>query len=206
MASIDFYVHTTGDTNLGILSSGLGFYGTGGFGTSVAVGSWQDSTFVTDGNGLVQGPQVHNCKWESTSGCYCDGVWYELEHDLPNYLSTLNIRFTHTTGVNVQNAELRIYDRSNINNAATGVTTKVVEVIHPELTGSDGSGDALWITPAGSDVVVPMADSPGELGLYAGGTGGVADDRHDWYVAISASPDSIGSKQDFALYFSCEYL
>jgi hypothetical protein len=30
--------------------------------------------------------------------------------------------------------------------------------------------------------------------------------RHDWYIALSASPDSIGSKTDFGLYFTLEYL
>lgn len=32
------------------------------------------------------------------------------------------------------------------------------------------------------------------------------DLRHDWYVALSAEPDSIGSKTEFALYFTLEYL
>ena len=30
--------------------------------------------------------------------------------------------------------------------------------------------------------------------------------QHDWYVALSASPESIGSKTDFGLYFTLEYL
>jgi len=30
--------------------------------------------------------------------------------------------------------------------------------------------------------------------------------RHDWYVALSASPDSIGSKTQYGLYFTLEYL
>jgi hypothetical protein len=30
--------------------------------------------------------------------------------------------------------------------------------------------------------------------------------RHDWYLALSASPGSIGSKTDFGLYFTLEYL
>lgn len=31
-------------------------------------------------------------------------------------------------------------------------------------------------------------------------------ENHDWYVAISAEPTSIGSKQDYGLYFTLEYL
>tara|TARA_B100000085_G_scaffold252381_1_gene250080 strand:+ start:71 stop:838 length:768 start_codon:yes stop_codon:yes gene_type:complete len=30
--------------------------------------------------------------------------------------------------------------------------------------------------------------------------------RHDWYLALTASPQSIGSKTDFGLYFTLEYL
>mgnify|MGYP003114674531 FL=1 len=30
--------------------------------------------------------------------------------------------------------------------------------------------------------------------------------RHDWYVALSASPNEVGSKTDFGLYFTLEYL
>lgn len=30
--------------------------------------------------------------------------------------------------------------------------------------------------------------------------------QHDWYLAISSEPESIGSKTDYGLYFSCEYL
>ena len=30
--------------------------------------------------------------------------------------------------------------------------------------------------------------------------------RHDWYCALSSEPTTIGSKTQYALYFSCEYL
>jgi hypothetical protein len=30
--------------------------------------------------------------------------------------------------------------------------------------------------------------------------------RHDWYVALSSEPESIGSKTQYGLYFSVEYL
>lgn len=30
--------------------------------------------------------------------------------------------------------------------------------------------------------------------------------QHDWYVAMSAKPTTIGSKTDFGLYFTLEYL
>lgn len=47
--------------------------------------------------------------------------------------------------------------------------------------------------------------SPGISGQRPNGAQTSAT-QHDWYFAISASPDSIGSKTMFALYFETEYL
>ena len=57
MASIYFFSGTNQVRNLS--GSGLGFYG-GGFGYSVAVGSYQDTTFITSSVGTTQGPQCNN--------------------------------------------------------------------------------------------------------------------------------------------------
>jgi len=210
MAAIDFYINTGIDFNITSGPSGLGFYGDAGFGASVAVGSWQGHTFVTDGNGTVQGPEGQNVKFLNAGsgipGQIGTGIGLQA---IPNYQATLNPRFTHSSNVKVQNAQLRIYDRVNINLGASGVTTKVAELIHPGNTQvANGSGDSQWITPAGSSVVVNLSPSPGMSGIFAGdGTNSTyAGTRHDWYVAISASPDSIGAKVQYGLYVALEYL
>lgn len=209
MAAIDFFIDTDMSFGVDLAGSGLGFYGAS-FGTSVAVGEYQDTTYVTDTNGVVEGPAARNVKWAHANSGIISGPSTKHLHDIPNYLSTLNVRFTHTSAVKCQNVEARIYDRNNINVAASGVTTKVAEIIHPSTssTGTLGSGDAAWYTPEGSSVVVPMAQSPGESGEWAGNgtTSTRTDDRHDWFLAISASPDSIGSKTQYGLYVSLEYL
>lgn len=69
-----------------------------------------------------------------------------------------------------------------------------------------------------------LTDSPGVSGAnttagdnvatkVAGYVGTVPQDgathkamRHDWYLALSASPDGIGSKTSYGLYFTCEFL
>lgn len=207
MAEINFYADSFGITNLN--GSGLGFYGAG-FGQSVNVGEWQDTTFITNGNGTSQGPQVNNAKYVNTMSGIVNGASSGvLLTQIPNYLATLNIRFTHNVSVQVQNVKLRIYDRSNINNPASGVTTKVAELIHPDIIqNNNGSGDTTWLTPQGSALIMDLAPSPGYSGLYAGnGSNSTrADTRHDHYIAISASPDSIGSKNLYGLYVSLEYL
>lgn len=190
--------------------SGLGFYGDSGFGASVSVGAWQGRTFITNGAGTSQGPEADNVKFlNAGSGILGQtGTGIALTA-IPNYQATLNIRFTNDTPVKTQNVVLRIYDRSDPNKAASGVTTKVAEIIHPTVTqANNGSGDTTWQTPGGSGVTVSLAPSPGVSGLYAGNgaNGQWTDTQHDWFVALSASPDSIGSKTQYGLFCSLEYL
>lgn len=210
MASLDFYINTGIDFNITFGGSGLGFFGDAGFGASVPVGTYQGKTYVTDGNGIVQGPEAKNVKWQNAGsgilGQTGSGIGLQA---IPNYQATLNPRFTHGSAVKVQNVQLYIYDRYSINNPASGVTTKVAELIKPSvIQGPGGSGDSQWITPGGSAVIVSLAKSPGMSGFNAGdGSASVyTDTRHDWYVAISASPDSIGAKTQYGLYLSLEYL
>lgn len=213
MAEINFYINTTGfDYDLDLSGSGLAFFGDAGYGASVQVGQYQGSTFVSDGNGSIRGPQGQNIKYSNPGsgilGAATSGIGLPA---IPNYQSSLNIRFNHSSSVKVQNCELRIYDRSNINNPASGVTTKVAEIIHPASTQTaTGSGDDTWRTPAGSGTVVNFASSPGASGLWAGNGVNVVstrtDTQHDWYAAISSSPDSIGSKTNYGLYFALEYI
>lgn len=187
--------------------SGLGFYGDNGFGTSVQVGQYQGRTFITNSAGTAQGPECDNIKWTHPgSGIIGQTGSSVALINIPNYQSTLNIRFTHGSAVKVQNAQLRIYDRSNINNPASGVTTKTVQIIHPNTAqDATGSGDTTWRTPGGSGSIQVLVGSPGLSGLSPSGTN-TSDVQHDFYVGMSASPDSIGSKTQYGLYVSLEYL
>ena len=205
MATIDF----RSNDGFSIGSSGLGFFGAAGFGASVKIGEYQDRTYITNSNGTTQGAEVDNVKFSHSGsgiiGPGASGVSISL-YNIPNYQSTLNIRFTHGSVIQTQNAIVQIYDRVNTANFPSGVTCKVAEIIHPELVQSvSGSGDTSWITPSGSTTTVPLIASPGLSGIRAAGssTSGI---QHDWYLAISASPDSIGSKDLFGLYFSVEYV
>ncbi len=208
MASVDFYSLTTGyDYNLRVSGSGLGFYSSGGFNHSVTVGAYQDTTYVTDAYSAIQGAQINNVKYmHPGSGQVAGGVVLDLQK-IPNYQATLNIRVTNDTAIRVENAKLYIYDRVNKNNPASGVTCKVAEIIH---TGTDqaitGSGDTTWSTPTGSSVVLSLCNSPGISGNWASDTSTHSDNTHDYFVAISASPNSIGAKSQFGMWFEAEYL
>lgn len=206
MAQFDFYGGEDFTVNSISSGSGLGFFGDG-FGVSLGVGLYNSRTFITNSNGTSEGPEVDNIKYTaSNSGIIGQAGSSVLLTQIPNYKSTLNARFTHPTAVKVANTEFRIFDRNNINSPASGVTCRVAELIHPDTAqNNNGSGDATWITAAGSGVVVDLVDSPGTSGLSPSGSN-TTDTRHDWYLAISVSPDTVGAKTNFGGYISTEYI
>jgi hypothetical protein len=201
-ANISFFATQNHIVNLG--GSGLGFYGPS-FGQSVQVGQHQDTTFITNSNGTLQGPQANNNRWTHPASASVNGASSISLLAVPNFLSTLNIRFTNSTPVRTQNARLYIFDRSNINNNPSGVTCRVAQVVHPDpVQNVNGSGSSVWETPRGSSFMNLIA-SPGMSGNRPNGAS-TTSARHDWYTALSPSPDSVGSKELFGLYFECEYL
>lgn len=218
--------HTTG--------SGLGFFGTT-FGISVPVGQFQDSTWVTNSLGTQQGFELANTKYASVSGAYYNRSSQVTENRrLANYKAPLRIRFEHTEPVMVQNCKLRIFDRNNIQKHASGVTTQVYEVRHPhpstEIVGlaHRPSVSHAWAkydpTIPGEPPDLILTSSPGVSGLntdesdnlppnsggfliWSSNQGSAHESSiHDWYIALSASPQGIGSKTQYGLYFTCEYL
>ena len=236
MAEISFLAGSTTVNNLA--GSGLGFFG-GSFGQSVQINQFQDTTFITDGAGTTQKGSANNVKYSTDTTAFAAGIVEAtgLKY-IPNEKATLNIRFTNDSAVRTQNCKLRIFDRVNKDHPASGVITRVAEIIHPNTSYAVlGSGDDTWygstshsgsdaqgahqgstnpsdrlpdgtLTVGGSGIFVPLAQSPGALGEFAGdgasNTGQYT--QHDWYVAITASPDSIGSKTQYGLYVELEYL
>lgn len=219
--------------------SGLGFFG-GGFGISVPVNQYQDSTYVTNANGTASGIKCSNVKYAGDSTAYVQGETSETGlSGVPNIAAPLNIRFEHDEGVRVQNCRLRIFDRQDISKHASGVVTQVYEVRHPHPVigvnfGSNRgplklrgvANDHEWTQFSQGFAMADMilTPGPGPSGLntssdeiLATGDGthfnyisksgeSCRATRHDWYLALSASPGSIGSKTDFGLYFTLEYL
>ena len=207
MAEVNFYALNVGsDFNINTNGSGIGFFGNG-WGRSIAVSEWNETTWITDSQGATQGSQINNVKYaHPNSGILAGNNCVNLT-GIPNYQATLNIRFTHDTAVQVQNAQVRIYDRVNINNNPSGVTMYTCEVVHPSTLQTEmGSGDTTWLDTFGSGSILNLVSSPGLSGLWAAsGDSTHSSDSHDWFLNLTASPDSVGSKL-FALQFSCEYL
>jgi|TARA_R110000765_G_scaffold100811_2_gene188780 hypothetical protein len=236
MASISFFAGSTSINNLS--GSGLGFFG-GSFGQSVQLNSFQDTTYITNGNGSTNGGAGNNVKYSTDTKAFAAGIVPAtgLKY-IPNEKASLNVRFTNDTAVRTQNCKLRIFDRVNKDHAASGVITRVAELLHPSTSYSvEGSGDTTWWgssthdgsdahgtyagssnpsdrlptgtnTVGGSGIFVPLAQSPGPSGYYSGnGSANTGQyTQHDWYLGLTASPDSIGSKTQYGLYVELEYL
>jgi hypothetical protein len=253
MAEIKFYANLPGGNAQTLIdhtqNSGIGFYGSS-FGVSVPIGQVQSTTFVTNANGTAEGVYLNNTQYANDNDNRNQfpgkviaentgtGPASPLDlNKLPNHLCPLNIRFTHTESVRLHNCKLRIFDRNDINNHASGVVTYVYEARHPLISQTvsnlahkaPGRTNDGWVV---FDPTLAMADmaftnSPGSSGLntlstdtsldtYYANNGITPSDyklgaahrslRHDWYVALSSEPITIGSKTQYGLYFSVEYL
>jgi hypothetical protein len=173
--------------------SGIGFYGSD-FAVSIPIGTQNQKTFVTDANGVNQGVALNNTSYANDSdnrgrnpgqAGISDGGIVEL-NQVANKDTPLNIRFKHDSSVKCQNPKLRVFDRNNINNHASGVVTYAYEVRHPALENtSDGAlahrstdfSDHKWFVfekgvrmldaDTGNNVVedMPLTQSPGLSGL-----------------------------------------
>lgn len=237
MAEIKFYGNflSAGGDNLirHDLGSGIGFYGLD-FGVSVPVGSQQTTTWITNSNGTDRGARLNNTA-KVASGINNNnkgtvsvngGLPIELDK-LSNYLCPLNIRFTHSTPVRVQNGKLRIFARDQgIQNPASGVTTWVYEARKPTSAPNvtslafRGVTDFVWKEFDTVDITdLRLTESPGVSGTNTSvldtdtGLGYLSRSgiehvsmQHDWYVALSSEPEGIGSKTNYALYYTVEYL
>ena len=203
--------------------SGLGFYGSS-FGTSVQVGQYPESTFIASADGATEGPQANNCKYNGdVSGVLWNGSGTAVHvNTIPNESGALKVSFTYDSAVQTQNGLCTIHDRVNKDNDPSEISAYVAQLVNPtnsgvgEVSGSGvdpvtgsaqawNSGEDGWIQCHGSGQTLTLLNGPGESGLHTGGDN-TSGTRHDWYFALSASPDSIGSKTNVGIYFETEYL
>ena len=171
----------------------LGFFGAG-FGFSIRVGEYNNSTYVTTDNGSTNHGQVPNLRYANSSGAYVASELVATELlEIDDDEATLKIILTTDSAVQTQNASFRAFDRNNINNNPSGVTVYAAEILKPD-TGVRGSGDASWISIAGSGSVLDLEDH-----AYSSGV-------DEWYIGLTVTPTSIGEKTNLAFYFQTEFV
>jgi hypothetical protein len=213
MADISIWINN--QTSLAV-GSGIGFYGDSGFGSPVGIGSFQGRTFITDPSGLTNGIECNNNKLtigvggslsgiNGTSGVIFGQVGDGIPlRNLPNYMASLNIRFEHVEAVRTQNAAMYIYDGNVLSHDPSGLLCYCSEIIHTSTSQDNtGTGDEIWSWVHGSESL-GLIDTPGTSGLRPNGDLTI-DTRHDWYVAISCTPNTPNSKL-FGLAVEVEYI
>ena len=175
----------------------LGMFGAG-FGFSVAVGSYQTTSFSCNDDGTAQSGQVPNLKFTSSgSGLVANESSDTALSGVQLGEATLLVRFTHGSAVKVQNPSFRSFDGSSIANDPSGVTVQSFELLgQPSGSGQGPSdfntlGDTAWTDTHGS-TTLSLDDQ-----LFNGTT-------HDFYVGVSARPDSIGAKT-YGYFFELEF-
>lgn len=171
----------------------IGFFGAG-FGFSIRVGEYNNSSYVTTDNGSANHGQVPNLRYANSSGAYVASELVATELlNIDDDEATLKIILTTDSAVQTQNASFRAFDRNNINSNPSGVTVYAAEILKPDV-GVRGSGDASWTSIYGSGSVLDLEDH-----AYSSGV-------HEWYIGLTVTPTSIGEKTNLGFYFQTEFV
>jgi len=167
----------------------VGFYGPG-FGLSIRVGDFNEGTYITTEDGQTNGSALPNVRWASVTGAYlAASIIPSLLQDILTTEATLEIELVTDVAVTTQNAVFRTFDKASIDNAPSGVDVYAAEVI-----SGAASGDTTWTQIQGSGSVLNLADQT------------ISNTTHEWFIALSSTPTSIGEKTNFAFYFETEFL
>jgi hypothetical protein len=159
------------------------------FDSAITVGSYNDTTHVESSVGAddSSGNTPNNVKFISaTGGTSGDSQadWGDGTEDLDAMTTaeaTLKITFADEASVTTTSCIFYAYDGSTTTAVPTGVTFYAAE-----------QGDANWTNAEGSGAALTIADD-------------TASTSHDYYIAVSASPESVGEKTAFALRIELTY-
>lgn len=188
MATFDFSLQGASPTTIGATDV-LQFAGSGGFDSKVTVGEYNDSTHVRNSGGTEQSGSntPNNVKFISAAGGTggdSQADWGDGTEDLDQITDaecTLLINFSDLSSVAITGAIFYAYDGTTTTEAPTGVTFQAAE-----------SGDANWTNAEGSGAALALDDK-------------TAATSHDYYIAVSASPESVGLKSDFTIRIELTY-
>lgn len=165
------------------------FAGAGGFDSKVTVGEYNDTTHVESSIGAddSSGNTPNNNKFISQAGGTggdSQADWGDGTEDLDAILDAecaIKINFSDASSVITESAIFYAYDGSTTTDAPVGVTFVAAE-----------GGDANWTAAEGSGSAVSLTDQS-------------TNTSHDFFIAASVSPDSVGLKDSFTLRCELTY-
>lgn len=152
------------------------FAGAGGFNTNVTVSQYQDTMHVKSSGGsdnsAGNGPK--NSKYISATQVDLGAGTVNLS-TMSTGDAPIKVNFSDAASVSTSGAIFYAYDGTTTTTGPTGVTFQAAEQGDTNWTGAEGSGSAVSLTDQ------------------------AASTSHDFFLAVSASPDSVGLKNNFSL-------
>lgn len=146
------------------------------FGTNVVVGSYQDTTHITNNTDVHQCTtnHVHNTKYIDGTHVSIDGGGSAVlaAGTIPTTANCgLKFNFSDASSVATSGATFYVYDGTTDANAMSGVT----------FQAGEGGQTTTWVAASGSGSALSIANQS-------------AATSHDFYVFTAASPSSTGAK------------
>ena len=148
-------------------------FSNGTFGQPIQVGSYNDKTHVRTSGGTDKSASnsPHNTKYLTSTTMSLNGGASANLSTLTTANSPLKITISESTNITVTGVKMYAYDGTTTTNAPSGMNVYLAEQGDTSWKLAHGSGNALVL----NDQTTPATS-------------------HDFYVAISASPTSIGTK------------
>ena len=148
-------------------------FSNGTFGQPIQVGSYNDKTHVRTSGGTDKSTSnsPHNTKYLTSTTMSLNGGASANLSTLTTANSPLKITVSESTNITVTDIKMYAYDGTTTTNAPSGMNVYLAEQGDSSWTQAHGSGNALTLNNHST-----------------------AATSHDFYVAISASPTSVGVK------------
>jgi len=163
---------------------------------AITVGTWQDGTHLGSGDpGTDQCGTNHVPNVKYVSGTqYDSGGGTESLNDtnLVDTECTLRVEFTDASSVAVSNARFYSFDGSTETNEAVGIEAYAFERGVSASSWTQINDDSGNIGGDNSGERLDLSDSASET-------------EHYFYIALSARPESVGSKTEFDLGIALTY-
>lgn len=165
----------------------LSFYGSS-FGDAIAVGSYQASTHNETSGGAHDCPSssavhLHNTKYIASGQFQLDGGGTETLNgtNLTTAECPLKINFSHGSAVATSGAIFWAYDGSTDTAVPTNITVQAAE-----------QGDTAWTNAEGRAAALTLDDN-------------TSNTSHDFFIALSVSPEAVGDLTAFAFKMELTY-
>jgi len=182
MASFTWYLQGTSPTTIG--ATDILQFAKATFDSPITITEYQDTTHVESSTGvdLSTGNSPKNSKYLTSSTVSIDGGSSEALSGVSTSNCPVKINFSHGTSVITYDAIFYSYDGTTTTVAPVGVTFQAAE-----------QGDASWTNAEGSTSAVTIANHS------------TPATSHDYFLLVSASPESVGEKTDFSVRIELTY-